>query len=61
MTSVTLRWKDPADAADFLQLRAEYLRDGYLMHPSTVALLELVGGSEVVTDGSEEGSDDDDR
>ena len=55
MTTVTLSWQDPDDARDFLQLREEYRRDGYLTDAATDALRELVGGS-AVTDSSEGGT-----
>ena len=54
--TVTLSWPDPEDTAEFLRLRKEYRDHGWLPDPSRIALLELIGESEVVTDGSEEGS-----
>lgn len=50
MTAVTLRWEDPDDAAEFLRIRADYLRDGWLSDPASAALLELLGSSEAVRD-----------
>lgn len=59
MTTVTLRWDDPEAAGDFLRLREEYRRDGYLTDPASDVLKELVGESEVVDDGTDEGSGND--
>jgi len=45
--SVTLCWDDPEDAEEFLRLREDCRRDGWLSDPSAEALRELVGASEV--------------
>jgi hypothetical protein len=58
MTTVTLAWDDPEDAARFLELRAGYRRHGWLPDPFVAELVELVADSTVVEDGSEEGDDD---
>lgn len=58
MTTVTLRWDDPEAAGDFLRLREEYRRDGYLTDPASDVLRELVGESEVVDGGSDEEAGD---
>ena len=50
MTTVTLSWEDPEDAATFLRLREEYLRQSWLPDPSMAELLELVRAGEVVND-----------
>lgn len=49
-TTVILSWDDPEDAATFLCLREEYLRQGWLPDPSMAELLELVRAGEVVND-----------
>jgi hypothetical protein len=54
MTAVTLTWNDPEDASDFLQLRNQLRRDGWLPDPSADALRELVQSSEIATDGSDD-------
>ena len=51
MTTVTLSWEDPEDAATFLRLREEYRRQDWLPDPSMAELLELVRAGEVVNDG----------
>lgn len=51
MTTVTLSWEDPEDAATFLRLREEYLRHSWLPDPSMAEFLELVRAGEVVNDG----------
>ena len=56
--TVTLCWPDPSDATEFLRLRAEYNRQGWLPDASRDALLDLVRDAEVVKDGSEEGERD---
>jgi hypothetical protein len=43
---VALRWDDPQDAREFLRLRLEYRRQGWLPDASRDALLELLGESE---------------
>jgi hypothetical protein len=55
--SVTLQWGDPEDAANFLSIRADYKRDGWLPDVFWEELLRLVGDSEVVKDSSEEERD----
>ena len=55
--TVTLQWDDPEDTRQFLAIRHDLIRDGYLMDSPRDALVELVRDSEVVTDGTEEGSD----
>lgn len=59
VTDITLRWDDPEDATEFLAIRHDLIRDGYLMDSARDALVELVRDSEVVAghDGTEEGSD----
>lgn len=57
MSTVTLRWEDPEDSGEFLRLREALRRDGWLPDPSRDALVELIGESEVVTDGSGENGD----
>jgi hypothetical protein len=42
VTTVTLSWEDPEDAARFLQLREEYNRQTWLPDPSAEELLRLV-------------------
>lgn len=54
MTRVTLSWDDPDDAAEFLALRRDLRRQGWLGDNAKAALLELVGASEV-KDGTGEG------
>jgi hypothetical protein len=55
--TVTLSWPDPEAAGEFLRLRKELRDHGWLPDPSRIALLELVGESVVVRDGSEEEDD----
>ena len=57
MTAVILSWDDPESAAEFLALRRDLRRIGWLPDPARDALVELVGESQV-KDGSEEGSGD---
>lgn len=52
--TVTLRWQDPESASDFLRIREEYNRDGWLTDTAVAALQELVGEAEVVKDSSDE-------
>lgn len=54
MTTVTLSWEDPEDAAEFLRLREEYRDHGWLPDPSAEALRDLVGSSVVTEGGSDE-------
>jgi hypothetical protein len=51
--TVTLRWDDPEDAREFLRLREEYRRQGWLTDPAAGALTDIVGESEVVAGGGE--------
>jgi hypothetical protein len=48
MTTVTLSWEDPDDAATFLILREEYRRHSWLPDSSMAELLELVRAGEVM-------------
>lgn len=52
MSTVTLSWDDPEAAAEFLALRRDLRRDGWLSDPAAAALQELVGAS-VATEGGE--------
>jgi hypothetical protein len=54
--TVTLRWEDPEDAAEFLRIREEYRRQNWIPDASKGALLELLGESEIVSGGSDEGN-----
>ena len=57
MTTVTLSWDNPDDAAEFLSIRRDLRTQGWLPDPSVAALVELTGSSEVAgEDGTEEGS-----
>jgi hypothetical protein len=48
MTTVTLRWREPDDAGEFLALRRDLRRLGGLTDAAAEALIELVRYSEVV-------------
>jgi hypothetical protein len=52
-TTVTLSWHDPEEAAEFLALRRDLRRQGWLSDPAADALRELVRASEVTKDGSD--------
>lgn len=53
MTTATLRWADPEDAAEFLSLREHLRTYGWLPDPSRDALVELVSTSDVVTEDAD--------
>ena len=55
--TVTLGWEDPEDASEFLRLREQARREGWLPDTSRDALWELVESSEVVKDSSKEEQD----
>lgn len=46
--TVTLRWDDPEDAAQFLELHGELCRQGWLPDPSADALRELTASATAV-------------
>ena len=54
MTAVTLSWDDPEEAAEFLALRRDLRRHGWLPDPAAEALRELVSKSVVAEEGSGE-------
>lgn len=53
MTTVTLSWEDPEGTAEFLSLRRDLRRQGWLSDTARDALLELVEQSRIEdgTDG----------
>lgn len=55
MSSVTLSWDDPEDAAEFKRIRAEYTRQGWLWDYEQDRLLELVRDSKDSTEGERDG------
>ncbi len=56
MTTLTLTWDDPEAASDFVDLRDQLCRQGWLPDASRDALLELVQSAGVkVEDGDDEG------
>jgi hypothetical protein len=50
-TAVTLRWDDPEDAAEFLAIRRDLRRQGWLPDSSRDELLALVKDSSEGGDG----------
>lgn len=57
MTTVILSWPDPEAAAEFLALRRDLRRIGWLPDPARDVLVELVRDSQI-KNGSEEGDGD---
>ena len=50
MAAVTLSWDTPEDAAEFVVLRWDLRRQGWLPDTARDALLELVGHSRITDD-----------
>ena len=50
MTAVTLSWDSPEDAAEFVAIRRDLRRLGWLPDAARDALLELVGQSRITDD-----------
>lgn len=53
-STIACRWEDPEDAAEFLRLRDQLRRDGWLPDASRDELLRLVTAGEVLKGSGDE-------